>query len=178
MGNRSGQFMLLFLMLFSLSGLAQDLRDKSPGVFRDTIIDRDDIILPDSNWLSSSRKAIVLIDNEAIQLLGNQSTLVKILEEKYTKYEIESDQELLQLIKGQSEAKNSNLTSLNTKLQNRLDYVLAKLIEQGNCLVFEKQTGKLCDVVTFKTYLESNASGRRFYTPSGALILETHDGSF
>lgn len=162
----------------TINCIGQVFEFKSPGLFRDTIIDQGVVTTRDTTFLKNNT-IYSFYQNDSVIIFFTKPDFVLILKKKVKDYDVDWDKELLALILSQPDT-NINFQKLNPSgLQiNRIIYVVASLLEKGNCYISSPYSNQQIKKINIVKYLKNNNTGRRFYTEDKVLLLETDDGSF
>ncbi len=138
------------------------------------------IIILDSTIIKKRYRTIQLIENDTFSVLTTYHLFVENCENWINKYNLEWDKDLLRII---TEDKSSYVIYANkivkTDMQkSRLTFRISDLIENGNCVVFNKITNKKESLIDIEYFITESIYGRKFRTSDRILILETTDGVF
>lgn len=157
----------------------QGKKPHSHRYMRDTIIVGASIVLRDSMMFENANPIIRVLDNDSISIIVVQDELLEVLEKKIKDYDIDEDKDLL--VKLNSIKKNKlvvNYFHVEKLKQSRLSYIVASMLEDGNCVVLNKVEHQLFTTITVQYFLKSNHNGRRFYTENYKMVFEIYDGAF
>ena len=133
--------------------------------------------LLDSISLKKNEKYLVLKETDTFKIVTAERTLFKNCEKFIKAHNIDFDKQLLNVLKANNEIHLDSL-EMTPKLKSRLMFRIASLIEEGNCLVLNKQNRKLERSMIIENYLIENIKGRKFKTEHKTLVLKTVDGIF
>jgi hypothetical protein len=135
--------------------------------------------LLDSAFLTKNTRTIVLIETDTFLVLTTYELFVENCESVIKKYNVNWDIDLLKLfIVDNSKiiyADSLTKTDIN---KSRIAFRIASLIENGQCLVYNKQKMLLEKSLIIENYEGFDVSGRRMKTKDNHLILETIDSVY
>ena len=163
----------LFTILISLS------INVNAQIFPDTLIYGDTINLADSTILNSDSKIIIFSNNDKYCVFSSQDLLLLALNKWIEKHDIDWDKNLLELLENQKEDTICvDSLAFTGNLKDRIYFQWAALMENKECLIYNKENAMLEKKIRIEHFLENNHTGKNYKLLNDDLILKLYTGVY
>lgn len=144
----------------------------------------------DTSWITEislqpdtfikSKKRIPLFESDTFIVYSSFDLVVTNIKKHINEYEIEEDKLLLDKFVNTSKSFDRNLKAIQDDkvLKSRLDFRTAELIQQRECLVYNKIFKRFETIVFIIKYIKNWWIGIRFSTESNLQIMDIVTGAF